>query len=273
MAKPTFIITCLGLFLIILVALIIGSESSNVEGFEYLTDLNNQLKYLKRNSNDLIAILNSLNQTKKSNDVQNSITNIQSFISESDISQIISGKEPDFLKALEDFRIYVSDISVQNNKKTIRQLKKKINKHIFKITNIVNDNLNNYNLPIELRQLLGKIWWDCTKAYDLISDDNDKLADEFKISYEMVTYYLSPKTFIIDSSNIGNPNDEVNKGYVYLIDSLLTNIDNVYNKEPSAMVDRSIIETDLDNLKTYVKTGNFPTPLTTAPVTTAPQLA
>lgn len=271
MAKPTFIITCLGLFLIILVALIIGSESSNTEGFEYLSYLNNQLKYLKQNSDELMAILNSLDQTEKSNEVKYSIENIQSFISESDISQIISGKEPDFLKALDDFRIYVSEISVQNNE-IIRQLKKKINTDIFKITNIINDNLNNYNLPIELRQLLGKIWWDCTKAYDLISDDNDKLADEFKISYEMVTYYLSPKTFIIDSSNIGNPNDEVNKGYVYLIDSLLTNIDNVYNKEPSAMVDKYTIETDLDNLKTYVKTGNFPTPLTTAPVTTAPQL-
>lgn len=268
MAKPTFIITCLGLFLIIVVALMIGG-SSNIEGFEYLKDFNEQFDDLKKNSNDLIDIFNNLKKTQNSDDVKDSIANIQSFISESDISQIISGKELEFLKALEYFRIYVSEISFQNNDE-IKQLKSKINKNIYKITNIVNDNLNNYNLPIEMRQLLGKIWWDCTKAHDLISDD--KLADEFKISYEMVTYYLSPKTFIFSANSIGKPEDEINKKYAHLIKSLEDTVKKVHNKEPSAMADKSTIETDLDNLKTYVKTGNFPTPLTTAPVTTAPQL-
>jgi hypothetical protein len=259
--KPDFIITCLGLFLIILVALMIG-RSINIEGFEYLNDFNVEITNLKTNSINLINFLNSSKNDKISSDVNNLLTNVKAYVSEADIAQINSGQEVVFLNALEDMRKYISNISIINDN-SFKNLKQQINGNIFKITNIVNDNINNYNLPIEMRQLLGKIWWDCTKVYDLISDDN--LANEFKISSEMVTYYLSPKTFIFSAEYIGKPNDNANTKYVYLINSLEDKVEKVHQKEPSAIdSNKSTILTDLSNLKTYVKTGTFATQATTA---------
>ena len=120
---------------------------------------------------------------------------------------------------------------------------------------MIMDNINNNDLPVELRKLLGKIWWRCTKIYKLVSDIN--LATDFKNSYESVTYYVTPNAFIIDSSEIGK-NNHTKKQYLSFINILREKINLVYiDGKAMSESDKQTLDRDLANLESYMNTGYF----------------
>jgi hypothetical protein len=112
-------------------------------------------------------------------------------------------------------------------------------------------------LPVELRKLLGKIWWHCTKIHKLISDIN--LATDFKNSYKSVTYYVTPSAFIIESSDIGNTkNNRTRQQYLSFINILREKINLVYiDGKAMSESDKKILDFDLASLESYMNTGKF----------------
>ncbi len=266
MVNPDFVITCLGLFLIIIIALIIGN-SHEVEGFEYIKDFKTYFNNLSKRVNNLKYKLTKI-EKKDINQTISTLYNIGilKFISKNNIIQIEPGKEQDFLNGLDALNKYISDDSSINmiNDTKIKNNVQNMKKDIRKLTHLVTDTINNYNLPIELRQHLDIIWWDCTQIYDNIKNNTNfekKITDEFKMSYELVTYYLSSKTFIIKQTDIGKPQYQANEKYIYFIKVLKDKLNIIYEKDKTSITsdNKNKIEVALYNLKGYIETGKFPT--------------
>lgn len=251
MIKSDFIITCLGLFLIIIVALLIGNVD-NAEGFEFIGDFNTKMGNFNYNVNEIKKQLPPA-QSQHLTDLQKSIN---AHTSRNNINQINIKyeEEKDFLTALNNFQIQLDLIPSTNNKQLKKLQKRNIN-IVNKINDMIMDNINNNDLPVELRKLLGKIWWRCTKIYKLVSDIN--LATDFKNSYESVTYYVTPNAFIIDSSEIGK-NNHTKKQYLSFINILREKINLVYiDGKAMSESDKQTLDRDLANLESYMNTGYF----------------
>ena len=257
MIKLDFVITCLGLFLIIIVALIIGNLS-NTEGFEFIGDFNKKMEIFKSNINKINAYLtpaeiqNLTNLTK--NVEKYTSTNKPTSISQININH---DEEKDFLLALNAVQTQI-DLVPSTKKPILQELQKNNRIVVNDINDIVLDNLNNRNLPVELRKLLSKIWWNCTKIHKLISDNN--LAEDFKNAYKSVTYYVTPRAFIMESSDIGNTaNSHTKVQYLSFVKILREKIDLVYKDHKKAMTDddKETLARDLANLESYMNTGKF----------------
>jgi hypothetical protein len=254
MIKSDFLITCLGLFLIIIVALLIGN-ADNAEGFEFIGDLNTNMNNLNNNMNAINAHLNPY-QLKQLTDLRKIINN-HTYRNNRNQINIKHEEDKDFLLALNNFQMQL-DLIPSTNNRTLKNLQRKNIKIVNKINDIVMDNINNSNLPLELRILLGKIWWHCKKIRKLISDRT--LAKDFKNSYKSVTYYVTPKAFIIESSDIGNTKKtHTREQYLSFINILREKINLVYQTDKKAMSesDKLILERDLANLESYMNTGKF----------------
>ena len=133
MMKPDFVITCLGLFLIIVVALIIGNPSE-IEGFSYSQDfetnyvnLNNYINNIKKYSN----------QTQKSSidTLWNEIAKHVSNTCTNGITYIIFGREQQFVDALNNIDNYAKLINI--NVKEVRDLQSSIANAIAEIKEII----------------------------------------------------------------------------------------------------------------------------------------
>jgi hypothetical protein len=254
MIKSDFLITCLGLFLIIIVALIIGN-ADNTEGFEFIGDFNTNMNNLKNNMNAINAHLNPY-QRQQLTDLRKIINDHTSRNNRNQLNIKHEG-DKDFLLALNNFQIQL-DLIPSTNNPTLKKLQRKNIKFVNKINDTIMDNINNNNLPVELRKLLGKIWWHCTKIKKLISDRN--LAIDFKNSYKSVTYYVTPSAFIIESSDIGNTKKKhTRQQYLSFINILREKINLVYQTDKKAMSesDKQTLDRDLANLESYMNTGYF----------------
>ena len=254
MIKSDFLITCLGLFLIIIVALIIGN-ADNTEGFEFIGDFNKNMNNLNNNMNAINAHLNPY-QRQQLTDLLKIINDHTSRNNRNQLN-IKHEEDKDFLLALNNFQIQL-DLIPSTNNPTLKKLQRKNIKIVNKINDMIMDNINNNNLPVELKELLGKIWWHCTKIKKLISDRN--LAIDFKNSYKSVTYYVTPSAFIIESSDIGNTKkNHTKQQYLSFINILREKINLVYQNDKKAMSesDKKILDRDLANLESYMNTGYF----------------
>jgi hypothetical protein len=165
-------------------------------------------------------------------------------------------EDKDFLLALNNFQIQL-DLIPSTNTPRLKELQKKNIVIVNEINDMIMDNINNNNLPVELRKLLGKIWWHCTKIHKLISDIN--LATDFKNSYKSVTYYVTPSAFIIESSDIGNTkNNHTRQQYLSFINILREKINLVYiDGKAMSESDKKILDFDLASLESYMNTGKF----------------
>ena len=257
MIKLDFVITCLGLFLIIIVALIIGNANTT-EGFEFIGDFNTKMTILKSNMNEINKYLTAadIEESKKmwKKIEEHTYVNNQTSIPSTNINY---DEENDFLLALNNFQTQI--YSIPNiNKPTLKEFQQKNLIIVNEINDIVMDNMNNHNLPIELRKLLGKIWWNCTKIQQLISDN--KLASDFKNAYKSVTYYITDRAFIMESSDIANTQNSYTKiQYLSFIKILREKLNLVYQNDKKAMSesDKQILDFDLANLESYMNTGKF----------------
>ena len=97
--KPDFLIICLGLFLIIILALMIGNYSKS-EGFEFIGDLNANLAKL---GNNITQIQKHLDTTQKRN-LNDLIMEINKYINYGSSANIKFDKESSFLTALNIFQ-------------------------------------------------------------------------------------------------------------------------------------------------------------------------
>lgn len=257
MIKLDFVITCLGLFLIIIVALIIGN-ANNAEGFEFIGDFNTKMTNLKSNMIEINKQLTAFEIQQLTNlwkDVEKytSVNNPTS----TQIININYDENKEFLLTLNKFQTQL-DLIQSTNKPILKELQKKNIGIVNDINDMVMDNMNNNNLPIELRKLLGKIWWNCTKIHKLISVND--LAKDFKNAYESVTYYVDDRAFIMESSDIGNTKDNYSKTqYLSFVKILREKINLVYQNDKKAMSDsdKQILDFDLARLESYMKTGKF----------------
>jgi hypothetical protein len=256
MIKVDFVITCLGLFLIIIVALIIGNVS-NTEGFEFIGDFNTKMANLKSNMNKINVHLTAAEKDNLTNLLKNvdkyTSTNKPTSISQININH---DEEKDFLIALNAVQTQL-DLVPSTKKPILQELQKNNRIIVNDINDMVLDNLNNRNLPVELRKLLGKIWWNCTKIQKLISDKN--LAEDFKNAYKSVTYYVTPRAFVMESSDIANTSDSHTKvQYLSFVKILREKINLVYlDGKSMTESDKQTLERDLSNLEAYMNTGKF----------------
>ena len=257
MIKLDFVITCLGLFLIIIVALIIGN-ANNAEGFEFIGDFNKKMADLEFNvfeikkhlSDAEIQQLTDLWKNVKKHTSKHNQTSTQ-------IINIDYDEYKEFLLTLNKFQTQL-DLIQSTNKPILKELQKKNIGIVNDINDMVMDNMNNNNLPIELRKLLGKIWWNCTKIHKLISVND--LAKDFKNAYESVTYYVDNKAFIMESSDIGNTKDNYSKTqYLSFVKILREKINLVYQNDKKAMSDsdKQNLDYKLARLESHMKTGKF----------------
>jgi len=254
MIKVDFVITCLGLFLIIIVALLIGNVD-NTEGFEFIDDFNTKMEILRSN---IIEIKTHLSNAEKQN-LTDLWRDVKKHTSKNNLNHrnIKYEEDKEFLLALNMFQKQLDSIP-STNKPRLTQLKKNNIIIVNDINDMVMDNMNNKNLPIELRKLLGKIWWHCTKIRKLVSDNN--LATDFENSYKSVTYYVTPSAFIMESSDIGNTSDNhTRQQYLSFINILREKINLVYQNDKKAMSesDKQILDFDLASLESYINTGKF----------------
>jgi hypothetical protein len=260
--KPDFLIICLGLFLIIILALMIGNYGKS-EGFEFIGDLNANFAKL---GNNITQIQKHLDKTQSQN-LNDLIMEINKYINYGSSANIKFDKESSFLTALNIFQTQL-ELIPSTNKKELQDLQKSTGIIVNNITTLVNENVKNDSLPLELRKLLGQIWWNCTQIQSSISDR--ELAKDFKNSYNGVTFYIEPSAFIVDSSDIANAkNIYARKQYLSSVKILRERINLVYQNDvgkkesDKAMKekDKLKIESDLSNLESYMNTGKFARPV------------
>ena len=246
MVKLDFVIICLGLFLIIIVALMIGSNDT-LEGFA------NKEEYYKTNFNTYYDKLKS--EFKNINDVkQNFESSVAVYIntSKKNVDSIISEKETDFIGALINFNKFVND-----NLQISKEKKGNINKNIFNLLNLVKDKFDtNVKLPTIIKRQLSLLWWECTKIYNSITNETDN-ATKFKKSYELATNYVLTDSF--NAKQVGEA-DDIERFSMAVYENLKTlkiDLENFYNEKNVKKETKEYINSKITKLLYYGETLKY----------------